>query len=89
MRSLRRWGLWGWDWQTPGFPTSLFFQWNRLVFQGQGKLMSLALSTHTSDTLSTELKGMTAHDRGTQASGPVVNTGFTYPTETMREAGCF
>lgn len=38
---------------------SVVFQWNRLVFQGPGKLMSLALSTHTSDTLSIELKGMT------------------------------
>lgn len=50
--------------------------------------MSLALGTHTSDTLSTELKGMTSHDRGMQASGPVMTLSLYIP-QNNAEAGCF
>lgn len=43
---------------------------------------------HPHITLSTELKGMTAHD-GNAGFRSSDDTGFTYPTETMQEAGCF
>lgn len=40
---------------------------------------------HPHITLSTELKGMTAHDRGTQASSPAMTLGLHIPQKQCRK----